>query len=47
MAGVTLAYLMQHGEKRPLPGDPGLTGQGRGQAARTGGGHPAVRCHRG
>ena len=26
MGGVTLVYLIQHGEKEPLPGDPGLTG---------------------
>ena len=35
--GVTLAYLVQHGEKEPLPGDPGLTGTGREQAIRAGG----------
>lgn len=33
---MTLAYLVQHGEKEPLPDDPGLTGTGRGQATRTG-----------
>jgi broad specificity phosphatase PhoE len=33
---MTLAYLIQHGEKEPLPGDPGLTGTGRQQATRTG-----------
>jgi broad specificity phosphatase PhoE len=31
-----VAYLVQHGEKEPLPGDPGLTRMGRQQAARTG-----------
>jgi broad specificity phosphatase PhoE len=36
MDGMTLAYLVQHGEKEPLPGDPGLTGAGRAQAARAG-----------
>jgi len=33
---VTLAYLVQHGEKEPLPGDPGLTQLGRHQAMCTG-----------
>ena len=23
-SGMTLTYLVQHGEKEPLPGDPGL-----------------------
>jgi phosphohistidine phosphatase SixA len=32
MGGMTLAYLVQHAEKEPLPGDPGLTGTGREQA---------------
>jgi hypothetical protein len=36
MDGMTLAYLVQHGEKEPLPGDPGLTRTGRAQAARAG-----------
>ena len=36
MGGMTLAYLVQHGEKEPLPGDPGLTGTARQQARRTG-----------
>ena len=36
IGGVTLVYLIQHGEKEPLPGDPGLTGTGRDQAIRTG-----------
>ena len=36
IGGVTLVYLIQHGEKEPLPGDPGLTGTGREQAIRTG-----------
>jgi broad specificity phosphatase PhoE len=33
---VTLVYLIQHGEKDPRPGDPGLTRTGREQAAHTG-----------
>jgi broad specificity phosphatase PhoE len=33
---VALAYLVQHGEKEPVPGDPGLTPAGRRQASRTG-----------
>jgi broad specificity phosphatase PhoE len=33
---MALAYLVQHGEKEPLPGDPGLTEKGRHQATRTG-----------
>ena len=36
MGGVTLVYLVQHGEKEPLPGDPGLTRTGREQAIQTG-----------
>jgi broad specificity phosphatase PhoE len=36
IVGVTLAYLVQHGEKQPLPGDPGLTQKGRQQATDTG-----------
>jgi broad specificity phosphatase PhoE len=36
MGGMTLAFLVQHGEKEPLPGDPGLTGTGREQATCTG-----------
>jgi broad specificity phosphatase PhoE len=36
MGTVTLVYLIQHGEKEPRPGDPGLTGTGREQAIRTG-----------
>jgi broad specificity phosphatase PhoE len=36
MGGMTLAYLVQHGEKEPLPGDPGLTETGRQQAVHTG-----------
>jgi broad specificity phosphatase PhoE len=32
---MTVIYLVQHGEKEPGPGDPGLTGTGRAQAART------------
>jgi broad specificity phosphatase PhoE len=33
---MTLVYLVQHGDKERLPGDPGLTGRGRQQAAATG-----------
>jgi broad specificity phosphatase PhoE len=36
MICMALAYLVQHGEKEPLPGDPGLTPAGRQQASRTG-----------
>ena len=36
MTGVTVVYLVQHGEKEPGPGDPGLTELGRMQATRTG-----------
>ena len=32
---MTLIYLVQHGEKEPGPGDPGLTAAGREQAGRT------------
>jgi broad specificity phosphatase PhoE len=33
--GMTLVYLIQHGDKEQLPGDPGLTATGRHQAALT------------
>jgi Histidine phosphatase superfamily (branch 1) len=33
---MALAYVVQHGEKEPVPGDPGLTPAGRRQASRTG-----------
>ena len=33
---MTMAYLVQHGEKERLPGDPGLTQAGRAQALRAG-----------
>lgn len=33
---MTVVYLVQHGEKQPVPGDPGLTETGREQATRTG-----------
>jgi broad specificity phosphatase PhoE len=33
---VTRVYLVQHAEKQPDAGDPGLTGHGRAQARRTG-----------
>jgi broad specificity phosphatase PhoE len=36
MICMALAYLVQHGEKEPWPGDPGLTPAGRQQASRTG-----------
>jgi broad specificity phosphatase PhoE len=32
---VTVIHLVQHGEKEPMPGDPGLTALGREQAAVT------------
>ena len=37
ITGVTMVYLVQHGDKERLPGDPGLTVLGRQQAERTGG----------
>ena len=33
---MTMVYLVQHGEKERLPGDPGLTQVGREQAVRVG-----------
>ena len=33
---MTMAYLIQHGEKERMPGDPGLTQAGREQAIRVG-----------
>jgi broad specificity phosphatase PhoE len=36
MICMALVYLVQHGEKEPLPGDPGLASAGRQQASRTG-----------
>ena len=33
---MTLVYLVQHGQKEHLPGDPGLTDLGRRQATHTG-----------
>ena len=33
---MTVVYLVQHGEKESLPGDPGLTARGRQQATRAG-----------
>lgn len=36
MDDVTLVYLVQHGEKEPLPGDPGLTRRGLEQARLAG-----------
>jgi broad specificity phosphatase PhoE len=33
---MTVAYLVQHGEKESFPGDPGPTAMGRQQATRTG-----------
>jgi broad specificity phosphatase PhoE len=35
IVGVPLAYLVQHGDKQRLPGDPGLTRKGRQQATDT------------
>jgi broad specificity phosphatase PhoE len=36
MTGVTMVYLVQHGDKERLPGDPGPTALGRQQATHTG-----------
>jgi broad specificity phosphatase PhoE len=36
IVGMTVVYLVQHGEKQSRPGDPGLTAKGRQQAMRTG-----------
>jgi broad specificity phosphatase PhoE len=36
IAGVMVAYLVQHAQKEPLPGDPGLTQLGHQQATSTG-----------
>lgn len=36
MTSMTVVYLIQHGDKQPRPGDPGLTEPGRMQATRTG-----------
>ena len=36
MICMTLVYLVQHGQKEHLPGDPGLTDLGRRQATHTG-----------
>lgn len=36
LANMTIIYLVQHAEKQQGPGDPGLTANGRMQAARTG-----------
>ena len=36
MTGMTVVYLVQHGDKQTGPGDPGLTELGRMQATRTG-----------
>lgn len=33
---MTMVYLVQHGDKQPLPGDPGLTDLGRQQAEHAG-----------
>jgi broad specificity phosphatase PhoE len=33
---MAVVYLVQHGEKQGLPGDPGLTAKGRQQATATG-----------
>lgn len=35
IVGIAVVYLVQHGEKHSLPGDPGLTARGRQQATRT------------
>jgi broad specificity phosphatase PhoE len=36
MISMTVVYLIQHGDKQPGPGDPGLTELGRMQATQTG-----------
>jgi len=36
MISMTVVYLIQHGDKQPRPGDPGLTELGRMQATQTG-----------
>jgi broad specificity phosphatase PhoE len=36
ITGMAMVYLVQHGDKERLPGDPGLTALGRQQAALTG-----------
>lgn len=36
MSGVAMVYLVQHGDRERLPGDPALTELGRQQATRTG-----------
>jgi broad specificity phosphatase PhoE len=36
MISMTAVCLIQHGDKQPGPGDPGLTGLGRMQATQTG-----------
>jgi broad specificity phosphatase PhoE len=36
IVGMAVVYLVQHGEKQGLPGDPGLTAKGRQQATATG-----------
>ena len=36
MISMTVVYLIQHGDKQPGPGDPGLTELGRTQATQTG-----------
>jgi broad specificity phosphatase PhoE len=36
MIGMALVYLVQHGEKEPLPGDPGLMPAGCQQASLAG-----------
>jgi phosphohistidine phosphatase SixA len=34
--GMTMVYLIQHGDKERLPGDPGLTQVGQDQAIKAG-----------
>ena len=38
MTGVSMVYLVQHGDKERLPGGPGLTALGRQQASAPAGG---------
>lgn len=36
LISMTVVYLIQHGDKQPGPGDPGLTELGRMQATQAG-----------
>jgi hypothetical protein len=37
-----VVLIVQHGEKEPFPGDPGLTAKGRRQAGAAGSGYAAL-----